>query len=88
MSDHENLSNVGLFDEQTLRAEIVRVWGEHGAHVDVFDHIVRAALATRPQPVVCKCYPNPYDHYEDCPARAAVAGSVTPTTENDDGRES
>jgi len=30
-----------VFDEQTLRAEIVRVWGEFGAHVDVFDHMLR-----------------------------------------------
>lgn len=29
------------FDQKALRAAIVRVWGEHGAHVEVFDHMVR-----------------------------------------------
>jgi hypothetical protein len=29
-----------LFDERKLRAAIVAVWGEHGAHVDVFDHML------------------------------------------------
>lgn len=33
------------FNEDSLRAEIVKVWGEHGAHVEVFDRIV--ALARR-----------------------------------------
>lgn len=35
-----------LFNEDTLRAEIVKVWGEHGAHVDVFDHILKEARKT------------------------------------------
>lgn len=30
-----------LFNEDTLRAEIVRVWGEYGAHVEVFDMMRR-----------------------------------------------
>lgn len=37
----EPIRPVGVFDESTLRADIVRVWGEHGAHVDVFDHMLR-----------------------------------------------
>lgn len=30
-----------VFDEHTLRADIAARWGEHGAHIDVFDHMVR-----------------------------------------------
>lgn len=29
-----------VFDEQALRSEIVRVWGEYGAHVEVFDMLI------------------------------------------------
>jgi hypothetical protein len=29
-----------LFNEASLRAAIVSVWGEHGAHIDVFDHML------------------------------------------------
>lgn len=31
----------GVFDEHTLRADIAARWGEHGAHIDVFDYMVR-----------------------------------------------
>lgn len=30
-----------LFNEDTLRAAIVDRWGEHGAHADVFDHMLK-----------------------------------------------
>jgi len=51
MTDHDDPpSREVLFDEQTLRADIIKVWGEHGAHIDVFDYMLRAALATRPEP--------------------------------------
>jgi hypothetical protein len=30
-----------VFDEQALRVEIVRIWGAHGAHADVFDSILK-----------------------------------------------
>jgi hypothetical protein len=30
-----------VFDEQTLRAEIVRIWGAYGAHADLFDTILK-----------------------------------------------
>jgi hypothetical protein len=46
VTDHDRPVRGVLFDEQTLRADIVSVWGEHGAHVDVFDHIL-AALRDR-----------------------------------------
>jgi hypothetical protein len=32
-----------LFNEDSLRAAIVDRWGEHGAHVDVFDMLVTKA---------------------------------------------
>lgn len=32
-----------LFNEDSLRADIARVWGEHGAHIDVFDHMLNQA---------------------------------------------
>ncbi len=28
------------FDESTLRKEIVRIWGEYSAHVEVFDYTI------------------------------------------------
>ena len=31
-----------IFNEDSLRADIVKVWGEHGAHVDLFDFMVKA----------------------------------------------
>lgn len=32
-----------IFNEDSLRADIVGVWGEHGAHIDVFDHMLKKA---------------------------------------------
>lgn len=32
-----------MFNEDTLREEIVAKWGEHGAHIDVYDNLVRLA---------------------------------------------
>lgn len=29
-----------IFNEVTLREEIVRIWGEYGAHVEVFDYTI------------------------------------------------
>jgi len=40
------------FDEQALRAEIVDRWGEHGAHVDVYDRAL--AEIERLQEVITK----------------------------------
>lgn len=31
------------FNEDSLRADIVKVWGEFGAHTDVFDFVVKKA---------------------------------------------
>ncbi len=37
---------MATFNEASLRADIVKAWGEHGAHVDVFDAILaKASLA-------------------------------------------
>lgn len=33
------------FDEQSLRRDIAETWGEHGAHVDVFDALVKSRAA-------------------------------------------
>ena len=33
----------GTFDENDLRAAIVATWGEHGAHIEVFDHMDKLA---------------------------------------------
>lgn len=30
-----------VFDEHRLRQDIVATWGEHGAHIDVFDHMLK-----------------------------------------------
>lgn len=38
------------FNEDALRAEIVSMWGEHGAHVDVYDHVVALARAKTQSP--------------------------------------
>ena len=38
-------ASADTWNEDDLRAAIVSVWGEHGAHVDVFDHILRLARA-------------------------------------------
>jgi hypothetical protein len=32
-----------IFDEEALREDIVKVWGEYGAHVEVFDFLVKKA---------------------------------------------
>jgi len=29
------------FNEEDLRNEIIQMWGEYGAHIEVFDEIVR-----------------------------------------------
>ncbi len=34
-----------IFNEDSLRADIAKTWGEHGAHIDVFDTILRLARA-------------------------------------------
>lgn len=34
---------MSVFNEGTLRADIVEQWGPAGAHVDVFDHLCRLA---------------------------------------------
>lgn len=30
-----------IFNEQKLREEIIKIWGEHGAHCEVFDDLVK-----------------------------------------------
>ena len=39
------------FDEQSLRRDIAETWGEHGAHIDVFDALVKSRAAVIDQKV-------------------------------------
>lgn len=38
-----------IFNEQKLRAEIVKTWGEFGAHIEVYDMLLRKANVVLPQ---------------------------------------
>jgi hypothetical protein len=40
------------FDEDALRADIVKTWGKHGAHVELFDEIVRRAHEDKQRAIV------------------------------------
>jgi hypothetical protein len=56
------------FDEDSLRADIVAKWGPAGAHVDVYDHILKLAKS-QPTPSelkvkVCDALININDGYE------------------------
>lgn len=68
------------FDEVRLRADIVRVWGEHGAHVDVFDHMARLAGRARDQARIAGPWSfldvERLDHVPDCECVAADAFMV------------
>lgn len=33
-----------IFNEQSLRADIVKQWGEHGAHIDIFDMMLKRVV--------------------------------------------
>lgn len=33
------MANETIFNEDALRAEIAKTWGEHGAHIEVFDRM-------------------------------------------------
>lgn len=37
----ENKEPLKMFNEDTLRAEIVKTWGEYGAHAEVYDHLLK-----------------------------------------------
>lgn len=47
-----------VFDETTLREEIARIWGEHGAHAIVYDMLLqklsrqKAALVTAREEII------------------------------------
>jgi hypothetical protein len=38
---------VDLFNENSLRVDISKTWGEHGAHIDVFDMMLKALEKVR-----------------------------------------
>lgn len=54
-----------IFNEQKLRAEIAKTWGEHGAHIEVYDMLLKKANVVLPQAnvikSVCDCKPMEYD---------------------------
>lgn len=31
------------FDEYSLREDIIRVWGPHGCHIEIYDHLLKKA---------------------------------------------
>lgn len=33
--------NGDIFNEQSLRDEIIKVWGDHGAHLEVYDNLLK-----------------------------------------------
>jgi hypothetical protein len=35
--------NKKIYNEQTLREEIIKVWGKVGWHIDVYDMLLKAA---------------------------------------------
>lgn len=35
--------NPPAFDEQALRADVIKMWGEAGAHIEVLDHLISLA---------------------------------------------
>ncbi|MDQ5930650.1 MAG: hypothetical protein QG594_2438 [Bacteroidota bacterium] len=43
-----------IFNEQKLRAEIAKTWGEHGAHIEVYDMLLKKANVVLPQADVIK----------------------------------
>lgn len=34
---------MGVFNEQKLREEIIKIWGEYGAHIEVYDMLLKKA---------------------------------------------
>ncbi len=42
-TDEGFIEEVTRFDEITLRRDIIGVWGEYGAHIDLYDWIVKLA---------------------------------------------
>lgn len=43
-----------IFNEQKLRAEIAKTWGEHGVHIEVYDMLLKKANVVLPQANVIK----------------------------------
>ena len=87
----------GVFNEQSLRAEVVKVWGEHGAHTLVYDALLRRLEALE----AFSLHEDKdgrtlltYEHTDGeacivaeltCPAVLEVASVLWPATEPDDG---
>lgn len=41
VNDDDILERKNVFNEDTLREEIVKVWGNGGAHIDVYDTLLK-----------------------------------------------
>ena len=52
-----------IFNEQKLRAEIAKTWGEHGAHIEVYDMLLKKANVIKS---VCECGEPVEKEYNDC----------------------
>jgi hypothetical protein len=66
-----------IFDEDALRQEIVKTWGEYGAHVEVYDHVLRLARRA-PTPVEAGKLRD-YTPEEEAVYQKAVAKHYPPT---------
>lgn len=55
-----------VFNEDRLRADIVKTWGEHGAHVEVYDRILSELDLVR----------KDRDHWRKAAERISLAWSV------------
>jgi len=56
------------FDEHSLRADIAAKWGEYGAHIEVYDHLL-GLVESQPTPsqmkvTICDALDNINDGYE------------------------
>ena len=68
-----------VFDERYLRSDIVKVWGEYGAHAEVFDGImaVNAEMVEALRDLlVCMDLANWHDDPSAIKARAVIAKST------------
>lgn len=63
------------FDEKRLRADIASVWGEHGAHTEVFDHMLNLARKSSNTQGVLDAYQA---HHESFHPTCNISGPPAP----------
>ena len=49
------------FDEQTLKAEIAKIWGEHGAHMDVYNSLLKRVNKSLTTPLFTKMFSEGFE---------------------------